>query len=79
MRFEKPNCPCCKTHATSTWEIVPGQALLTAPDESGDVDYAGETVMFWDGQTSDENEEGFLLGCDCGESWRSKLLPEKSP
>lgn len=78
MKFEKPNCPCCKTHATSVWENIPGQALLTEPSETGDVDYAGETDVFWDGQESDENEQGLLLGCDCGESWRSKLLPEGS-
>ncbi len=76
MKFEKPKCPDCGAYASSTWDNVPGQALLTEPDENGEFDYVGETEMFWDGQTTDETEEGLLLGCDCGETWRSKLLPE---
>ena len=76
MKFEKLHCPSCGKPATSTWDNVPGQAILSEPDENGEVDYVGETEMFWDGQTTDETDEGFLMGCDCGESWRSKLLPE---
>lgn len=76
MKFEKLTCEECGSPASSTWESIPGQALLSEPDEFGEVEYEGETEVFWDGQTTDENAEGVLLGCDCGHSWRSKLVPE---
>lgn len=57
-------CPSCGGEPRGTVESVPGCALLNF-DESGRAEYAGETDIEWDGQTTDTTEDGrLLLLCD---------------
>lgn len=72
MRLLTPTCPECGEPAQWTVDCIPGGALIDL-DEDGTFEYAGETKMFWDGQTTETDEEGRLL-VGCGEhEWFSEV------
>jgi hypothetical protein len=69
MRFTPWKCPQCGQSAAGTVETVPGLALLTI-DESGQAEYAGETTIDWNGQTSCRDQSGkAILECPDGHQW----------
>lgn len=69
MRFEPSNCLTCGQQAKGVLETVPGVALLLF-DESGDAQYAGETDVCWDSQSSVRDRSGRVtLVCPDGHQW----------
>ena len=73
MRLNPPTCPVCGQIARGTVEIIPGLALLSF-DESGEADYAGETQVHWDGQTTDRDNQGRVrLICSAGHDWPATM------
>lgn len=75
MKFDPMNCPDCGKPAIGTIDIIPGCCLFTSPDADGCVDYAGETKLFWEGQTPETNEnDHVLLRCHCGHEWWAQEL-----
>lgn len=75
MIFETPTCPECGLPAYGTVEHIPGVALLAEDATPGtDVEWAGETKVEWDGQTTESDAEGrVLLTCRSGHEWWSKV------
>ena len=71
MRFNPWKCPECSQPAAGTVEIIHGLALLLF-DERGDADYAGETKVSWDSQTSLLDARGRItLKCRNGHQWQA--------
>lgn len=77
MKFETMKCPECGKQASGTLETVTGRAEFDEPDEDGNVEYSGETTVFWDGQLTVteivENIEHATLLCSNGHDWLSKV------
>lgn len=77
MKFGTMKCPECGEQAAGTLETVTGRAEFDEPDEDGNVEYSGETQIFWDGQmtvTKIENEiEYATLLCHEGHEWKSTV------
>jgi hypothetical protein len=72
MRFTPWKCPECGQPAKGTVEAVPGLALLTFDDE-GQAEYASETEIDWNNQTSQHDAAGNdLLECHNGHQWPAK-------
>jgi hypothetical protein len=71
--FPKIYCPFCKSIATGTMDRVPGIALLQETDEG--LEYAGETQMEWDCQTTEEDDRGLtVFYCrPCGKEFAVEL------
>ena len=71
MRFNPFRCPECDQPATGTVETVPGVALLLF-DEERNAEYAGETKIDWDRQTSLTAARGRVtLECPDGHQWQA--------
>jgi hypothetical protein len=76
MRIQPANCPVCGEIAHGTLDTIPGVALLM-PNEDSSFDWAGETEVFWDGQTTDLDAEGrATVRCSNGHSWEATLVYE---
>jgi len=78
MKFDPIHCPECGELAKGTVDLVPGLALLTDPDDDGQVDYEGETEIAWDCQETIQDEEGkFKLECSNVHNWFASLVKDK--
>lgn len=77
MKFGTMKCPECGKQASGTLETVTGRAEFDEPDEDGNVEYSGETQIFWDRQmtvTEIKNEiEYATLLCHGGHEWQSTV------
>ena len=72
MRFEPWRCENCGETATGTVETVPGVALVLF-DEEGNAEYAGETRISWNDQTSLIDVHGRVtLECPNGHQWQAR-------
>lgn len=60
MKITPCKCPECGGDIRGTVDQVPGIALLTDLG-GGDFEYAGETEVFWDGQTPETDADGRQL------------------
>ena len=68
MRFDPIKCPECHELAIGSVETVPGIALFMVFDDG--VEYDGMTKIYWDGQTTDRDEDGkALLQCCNDHTW----------
>ena len=73
MRFEPSNCPACGQQANGVLETISGIALLLF-DEDGTAQYAGETDVCWDSQTTVRDRYGRVtLVCPGGHQWPASL------
>jgi hypothetical protein len=73
MRFDPSNCPSCGEQATGLLETIPGIAFLLF-DENGDAQYAGETDVCWDNQTTVRDRLGHvMLVCPDEHQWPASL------
>ena len=73
MKFDVPRCSVCGETAIGTLESVPGLALLVF-DQRGDAEYAGETRLDWNGQTTVCDGDGQVtLECPNGHQWPSHM------
>lgn len=74
MKFEPFNCPKCGLAARGTVESLSGVAEFNDADEEGNVEYSGNTEVFWDGQMTETDEEGNVaLVCLNGDEWYAKM------
>lgn len=73
MKLEIPKCPECGEIATGTFEMIPGIAFLTAIDSDGEVEYAGETKVLWDGQRAVVRDGKYTLLCCNHHEWQSAI------
>lgn len=75
MIFGTPVCPECGLPAYGAVERIPGVALLAeVPGPGKDVEWAGETKVEWDGQTTETDADGrVLLTCRSCHEWWSKV------
>jgi hypothetical protein len=72
MRFETLDCPTCGEEARGTCETLIGTAELVH-HEDGTSDYAGDTIIHWDGQQTVEDGHGrVMLDCANGHEWPSR-------
>jgi hypothetical protein len=62
MQVDPSVCPECGGRAIGTAEIVPGVALFCEAAD-GEVEYTGETKMYWDGQTTERADDGRVTVC----------------
>ena len=73
MRFNPFHCPTCGIEARGTVERLAGCALFTAPDETGAIEWYGETIIWWDCQETVTESAGELelvrLICEDGHEW----------
>lgn len=73
MRFRPRKCPLCGQEAKGVLETIPGVALLAFADD-GDAQYAGETDVCWDDQTTVRDCQGRpTLVCSDGHQWLATL------
>jgi hypothetical protein len=73
MKLEPLHCPECGEPARYTCDTIPGYAILTEPDGNGNVEYIGETKVFWDGQTSNRNADGQIeVSCRDWHTWHAR-------
>lgn len=76
MKLSVPNCPTCHKHAIGTVDLIPGTALFTDPDETGDVAYCGDTTVHWDAQETQTGANQIPL-VTCGmHDWESAITEE---
>ncbi len=69
MRFTPWNCPNCGEPAKGTVETFFGLALLIF-DDDGHAEYAGQTEIDWNNQTTLKDDAGrALLECHTGHRW----------
>ena len=72
MQFDPWKCPECDQPASGTVEVIHGVALLLFDDE-GRAEYAGETKVDWDSQTSLLDARGRVtLECPSGHQWQAR-------
>jgi hypothetical protein len=78
MRFDPATCPECGEPARGTLDDITGCAQFSDPDTKGNVEYAGDTEVFWDGQmTRKGNTEGTVMLLDrAGHEWEARELPD---
>ena len=61
-----------------TYDLIPGCALVRDFSITADglePEYAGETKVYWDGQTTDTNEKGEkFYQCSNGDAWTESEL-----
>lgn len=76
MKFENPKCPKCGSYASGIVETITGVASLMEPDETGSIDYGGETKVCWDSQLPERDSEGnvTLVCSSCELDWSTKRL-----
>ena len=69
MRFEPSNCPACGQQTSGVLETISGIALLLF-DEDGTAQYAGETDVCWNSQTTERDRyDRVTLVCPGGHQW----------
>ena len=69
MRIQPCNCPACGQQAKGVLETIPGIAMLLF-DEDDVAQYAGETDVCWDSQTTVRDEESRVtLVCPNAHQW----------
>ena len=78
MKLSKPTCPECGQPAIGTCDTIPGCALfMTAaggdPDGNPDVEYGGETKVYWDGQMTDKVDGLPQVQCHAGHQWGTEI------
>lgn len=77
MKIKIKNCPECGEEARGTVEELSGVALFV-DDDGDDVEYLGETEIWWDEQRTRTNEKGEVeLVCEGGHSWFSAVEHEE--
>lgn len=73
MKFEPSHCPACNEPTRYTCDTIPGYAKLTEPDANGITEYTGETDVDWDGQQSNQDEEGRIeVACRNWHRWAAR-------
>ena len=72
MKFSIPKCPTCGEFAQGTDERLTGLALLVF-DDDGEANYAGETKIDWDNQTTIFEDGKARLWCHNGHTWLSAV------
>ena len=71
MKLVKPNCPECGSAARGTVDTIQSCAEFGG-FENGEVEYCGETDVWWDEQKSNLNDAGEIeLVCPKGHTWFS--------
>lgn len=79
MRFEPWKCPQCDEPARGSIETIPGVALLVF-DDDGHADYAGETEIDWNGQTTRKDAAGKVcLVCPNSHRWAAEFVENPTP
>lgn len=71
MILKSPLCPTCNKPAVGTVETLPGIArFIEEAAPNLEMDYDGTTEVDWNGQTTNEDEEGNLqVSCEDGHFW----------
>ena len=77
MKFATMKCPDCGELADGILEQCKGRAVITEPDAEGNVEYAGETEMFWDEQEPVGGGMEYNLLCPEGHVWLSTRLDDE--
>lgn len=52
-----------------TLDLIPGVALITGIAENGEPEYAGETMVIWDNQTTQTRNGKTIFICTAGDEW----------
>lgn len=75
MRLEPMTCTECGEAARGTLAWLPGVTLLIL-DEAGNAEYAGETDLIWDDQTTQAGEQPntMRLVCPKGHHWDARIV-----
>ncbi len=75
MTLTPIRCPDCGKLANGTLETIPALALLLITDEdTGEADYAGETEICWNDQTTHRGSDGrCFLACHNGHTWPATM------
>lgn len=76
MKLETPLCPECGSAAIGTVDTIPGVALFSEPDASGNVYWREETELEWNGQTTQEQDGLPLVQCRNGHAWPCRITEE---
>src|SRR5579884_1133486 len=79
MKFDPLQCPDCGESARGTIDVIHGCALFTEPDEKEQVDYAGETDIWWDEQKTIAIDNRLRLICSHGHEWWGTLIEDAKP
>jgi hypothetical protein len=73
MKFNPCRCPECNALPKGTLDWTPSTALMSADDERArnpEFEYDGESKMHWDGQETEEDDQGRVgLICPNGHEW----------
>ncbi len=79
MKFDSLHCPECGEPARGTIDVIHGCALFAEPDENERVDYAGETDVWWEEQTTIAIGNRLRLICPHAHEWWGALIEPAEP
>ena len=75
MKFETMQCPECKERAIGILEQVQCRANIIE-NKQGEVEYEGETDVWWEEQRPVIKGGNYFLLCENGHDWPSRCLDD---